>query len=310
MSPRIDVATARARLADGRLAPVYLLTGDDDVEKRGFVAAVVDSIDEGLRAFNVERFYGTDATLRRVLDAARTLPFGDGRRVVIVLQAEKLLQPTRVSEETRRDLEALAEYLAQPVPQTVLVLSVRSLDGRKSLSKVLRAAAVEIECAGLAGLGDVGRWIRQTLAASDLQADRSAVQLIVERAGNDVARLRAQVARVQLYCSDQQRVSRQDVLAVVASPIASDEWAVTRAIERGSAGEALTALALGLDSGAAPFMILGQLAWFVRTKYPPGKVADVIDAVFETDLALKSSVGDPRVLLERLIVRLCEGAVG
>jgi hypothetical protein len=30
-----------------------------------------------------------------------------------------------------------------------------------------------------------------------------------------------------------------------------------------------------------------------------------MDAVFRTDLALKSSGGDPRVLLERLVVELC-----
>ena len=35
------------------------------------------------------------------------------------------------------------------------------------------------------------------------------------------------------------------------------------------------------------------------------KVTDAITAVFQTDLALKSSAGDPRVLLERLVVELC-----
>ena len=33
---------------------------------------------------------------------------------------------------------------------------------------------------------------------------------------------------------------------------------------------------------------------------------DAIDTVYRTDLALKSSGGDPRVLLERLVVELCE----
>jgi DNA polymerase III delta subunit len=52
-------------------------------------------------------------------------------------------------------------------------------------------------------------------------------------------------------------------------------------------------------------MILGQLAWFVRSKMPPAGVAQALDAVFRADLALKTSRGDPRVLLERLIVELC-----
>jgi hypothetical protein len=38
---------------------------------------------------------------------------------------------------------------------------------------------------------------------------------------------------------------------------------------------------------------------------PPQRVRPAIDAVFRTDLALKSSGGDPRILLERLVVELC-----
>jgi DNA polymerase III delta subunit len=39
---------------------------------------------------------------------------------------------------------------------------------------------------------------------------------------------------------------------------------------------------------------------------PPARLRAAIEAVFRTDLALKSSGGDPKVLLERLVVELCE----
>jgi hypothetical protein len=35
-------------------------------------------------------------------------------------------------------------------------------------------------------------------------------------------------------------------------------------------------------------------------------VQTAIEAVFRTDLALKSSGGEPRILLERLVVELCD----
>jgi DNA polymerase III delta subunit len=57
-------------------------------------------------------------------------------------------------------------------------------------------------------------------------------------------------------------------------------------------------------------MVLGQLAWFVREKLAAAdarRVPAAIDAVFRTDLDLKSSGGDPQVLLERLVVELCGG---
>ena len=61
-----------------------------------------------------------------------------------------------------------------------------------------------------------------------------------------------------------------------------------------------------MDNGAVPYMILGQLAWFVRTKVPAPKVSAAVEAVFRTDLAIKTSAGDPRVLLGTdLVVEVC-----
>ena len=57
-------------------------------------------------------------------------------------------------------------------------------------------------------------------------------------------------------------------------------------------------------------MILGQLAWFVRDKLAnldPRRVPAAVDALFRTDLDMKSSGGDPRILLERLVVELSAG---
>lgn len=51
-------------------------------------------------------------------------------------------------------------------------------------------------------------------------------------------------------------------------------------------------------------MILGQIGWFVRTRLQPARVPAAVAAVFRTDLALKTSRGDARILLERLIVEL------
>ena len=65
---------------------------------------------------------------------------------------------------------------------------------------------------------------------------------------------------------------------------------------------------LALESGGVSYQILGQLAWFVRerlTTADPRRVPAAVEALFRTDLELKSSGGDPRVLLERLVVDLC-----
>jgi DNA polymerase III delta subunit len=42
-----------------------------------------------------------------------------------------------------------------------------------------------------------------------------------------------------------------------------------------------------------------------RGRFPARRVPAAVDALFRTDIAMKSSGGDPKVLLERLIVELC-----
>jgi DNA polymerase III delta subunit len=68
----------------------------------------------------------------------------------------------------------------------------------------------------------------------------------------------------------------------------------------------LRELALALADGKAPEMILGQLRWLVETQLDSSRIPTAVEALYRTDLDLKTSAGDPRVLLERLVVELCQ----
>ena len=68
-------------------------------------------VDEGLRAFNVERMYGGEMKVSDLVDAANTLPMMVPRRVVIVLEAEKLFIPKRESKAAEEELQRLEEFL-------------------------------------------------------------------------------------------------------------------------------------------------------------------------------------------------------
>lgn len=308
MPSRVSPATLRTHISSGTLAPIYVILGEDEFEKSTLATEFVESVDPELRPFNVDRFHGGDIAIEQVLDAVRTLPIGTPTRIVIVVHAERLLEPKRSSAAAERGLEAFEGYLESPIRETALVLVAARLDGRARLTRLLKKQAIEVECTGLDGIDDPARWVRAALSEAGFTVAPGAVRWLVDRAGGEVGRLRGDVERVRLYASGRREVTLEDVQAVGGAPVVGDDWAVTEAITRGQAGEALAALALSLESGAAPFMILGQLAWFVRSRLAPERVPTVIESVFETDLALKNSPGDPRVLLERLVVDLCGGA--
>jgi DNA polymerase-3 subunit delta len=301
----LSPAALRKQIASGDTGPLYVLVGDDDAEKSLVAAEFTDMVDEGLRAFNVDRFYGGDVKMDDVLDAANTLPMVAPRRVVVVLEAEKLLVPKRESEAAQEALERLEAFLKAPSPSATVVFVCGALDMRRRVVKLLIKEAQVVNTGSIDDAGSAELWVKTRAARDKVNLDAGAVRALVARAGLDIVRLRAGLERVALYAIGQPTVTAEDVRQVVpAGPQAQEDFGIANAIREGDVSGALRQLALSLDAGAVPFLLLGQLRW-VAEKLPPQRIQSGIDAVFRTDLALKSSGGDPRILLERLVVELC-----
>jgi DNA polymerase III subunit delta len=322
-------AAVRKQIQSGRADPLYLLVGEDEVEKSALAAEFDGLVDEGLRAFNVERIHAGDFTtgdklangVGSIVAAARTLPMMAPRRVVTVMQADMLLKPNRDSDAVTRALEELEALFRRPDPQTTLVLVSTPIDKRTRLWKALQQHATIVTCGVLEDLAAAEQWIRSRIREHGIEIDPPAARLLGELAGfalradprnshGDVGRLRGEVDRLLLYTLGQKKISLEDARAMAGPAALQDDWAMTKAIEGGQAGEALRQVALMLDSGAPAEKILGQLGWLVRSTFPaiaPDEVRPAVDALFRTDQDLKRSGGDPRVLLERLVVELCGG---
>ncbi len=302
----------RKQIAAGATDPIYLLLGEDEVEKSGLAHEFEELVDEGLRAFNVERVQAGDWTsgdrlssgVASLIAAARTLPMMAPRRVILVLRAEMLLAPKRESDAATRALEAFESLLERPEKETALVLVATTVDRRSRIYKLLARQATIVECGVLESVADAERWVRNRIAAAGAQLDPAGARLIANRAGTDVKRLRNDVDRLLLYALGQKTIGMDDVREIVGPAALQDDWAMANAIEGGDSAGALRQLALMLDAGAAPEQILGQLGWLVRTKFTRG-VSDAVESLFRTDRDLKSSGGEARVLLERLVVELC-----
>ena len=181
------------------------------------------------------------------------------------------------------------------------------LDERRRVVKRLRERADVVDCGTITDAADAERWVRARVAKEGVAMDSAAVRALVQRSGFGIAKLRAGLERVLLYALGQKMVSALDVReAVTAEPDAQVDFGIGKAIRRGDAASALRELGLALDGGTFPVMVLGQLR-ATAERLPSERLEAALDAVFRTDLALKSSGGDPRVLIERLTVELCDG---
>lgn len=304
--PQLTPAALRKQIASGDLGPLYMLVGEDEVEKSAVAAEFADTVDEGLRAFNVDRLYGGEVKVDDLIQAAATLPMMAPQRIVLILEAEKLLVPKRESKAADEEQERLEQFIEDPPPHAAVVFVCGALDLRRRAVKLLVKRALLVDCGTIGDDADAERWVKARAARVGAPLDPGAVRALVQRAGLDIVRLRAGLERLTLYAMGQSAITAEDVRqAIPAAPEAQADFGIANAISRNNPAEALHELHLALDAGAPPYFVLGQLR-SAAERLPVKRLRSGIEAVFRTDLALKSSGGEPRVLLERLVVELCE----
>lgn len=322
-------ADVRKQIASGDTAPLYLIEGDDVQSRHDLAVEFASVVDEGLRAFNVESFYANEASSQgardelatAILSAARTLPMMTPRRVLIVHEAERLLSPRKAKDEDaeppqapaggrpKRSLtpmESLEEYLETPEPLTTILFVAGALDENRRLVKLVRKHAVTVDCGTVGSPAEAERWIKARIEKDGLTIDSQAANLLVEFVGSSLGSLRAAVDKLVLFAAGQPSITPRHVREVVTPQSEPGEgFALGRAIWAGNARAALRELGAQLDHGLTPWLVLGQIRAAARSLEPDDRARRGLDAVLQTDLSIKSSEGEPRYLLERLVVELC-----
>ena len=339
--PLLSVEALRKQIKSGTFAPVYVIVGEDTRLVDGLVDGIEATIDPADRAFSVDRVYATEGggSPVDIVAAARTPSMIGGPRVVIVLRAERLFKPKRAAKKTETeesesdaadvgdasnaprgdsalDLAPIDDYLASPLDTTTLVFVAADVDLTRRTSKKLKELAQFVECHGLETKSAENRreatnTVRSTIQNEMMQMGRTlepaGLQLLIDRTGLDITQLRGAIERLLLYAGDTKTITVDDVREVVGEHAFVDDWAVINAIGDGDAARALRALAQRFERGDSPHGIVGQLRWWVSSRLAeaePDRVRPALEALLRTDLALKSSGGDDRVLLERLVVDL------
>ncbi len=324
-------AQVRTAIAAGTPAPIYLLESDDVPSRLELSAAFLALVEEGLEAFNTASFHGRDAAnagdrdtmLSALLSAARTLPMMAPRRVLFVHDAEALLAPKRGKDDEPAEATAgtgkrrarsttpaedFEAYVERPEPTTTLVLDVASLDRNRRITKLLLKHALVVDCGTLDTPADAARWIKARLDRDEMTMDGAAINALIEAAGLRLPRIRSAIETLVLYAAGEGAITTAHVREVVI-PVEEpgEDFALGKAIWNGNAAAALREVDAQFEAGAMAPMVLGQIRAAVIRLRPDSRARQALRTVLDTDLAIKSSQGEPRFVLERLVVEICGG---
>ena len=317
----------------GGARPIYAVSGDDAYLRDETLKAIArQALGPEADDLSVSRYSGDQATLHDVLDELRTLPFLARCRVVIVDGADPFVTAHR---------KELENYAEKPVASGVLVLSVKSWPGNTKLAKLVEKAGLAIDCK-TPDERELPGWLVQ-LARNRCKAklEDDAARLLVELVGPEVGLLASEVEKLSVYVGEKGLIRREDVARMVGAGRVEKIFGILDAATTGRAGEALDHLDHLLGSGEPPIKMLAGMTYSLQKLHHAGQLrrarVDLKEAcqragiypgavektgrqhahlgptrvdrlpglLLQADLDLKGdSTLPPRVLLERLLVRL------
>lgn len=221
------------------LKAAYLIVGDDlpkvELALKRLKARIGEQSGSDL---NIDEFDATVDSAVEVVNAANTMAFLGGMRLVLVQQAQAWL---------KADKEVIAAYLKAPAPDACLALVAEKIPPADALRASMKEHGEVLEYAAPKE-GQLPQWLVQE-AATRLEMDLGfqEARLIVQRCGDNQNILLRELEKLHLY-ADGRRVTADDI-RVLATPTVEasifdllDSLALGRGSAAFSAAEDLLAL--------------------------------------------------------------------
>lgn len=191
-------------LKAGQYAPIYFLHGEEPY----YIDLISDEIetnalDEAAKGFNQIVLYGKDVRINDILGNARRFPMMSNRQVVIVKEAQNILDLGKEEGDKQ-----LMQYLANPQPSTILVFchKHKTLDKRKVLFKAFEKHAVILTSSKLYD-NQVPDWIRGYIKDKGFSITDKGVFMLSEFIGNNLERLSNEIDKLLINLKEKVEIN-------------------------------------------------------------------------------------------------------
>ena len=322
-------------LRRGDLLPLYLFYGHEEFLIQEAVDLIIGAaVDPASRDFNFNTVYCKGAAGNEIVNLCQTMPFLSARRLVIAKEIEAL---------KATDLDDLLAYLQSPSPTTTLVMIAnQSRYEKKAVVSAVEAAGAVVRFYALLDR-DIPGWIENWCRQRGIAIQRDAAVYVWQTLGNDLQAINNELEKTVISVKERKNITYDDVKAVVGNFREYTSFDLADAVGKKNREEAFLVLSHLIQEGEAPVGLLGSIAWNfrrllqVRTMVDEGMGADeamkklrppvifhqassfkeqlrsyslaelekAFDVLLNADRTLKSSGMSGRLVLERMVLRLC-----
>jgi len=322
-------------LKQGKILPLYLFFGEEEFLIQEAVDLIISkAVDPGARDFNFNTVYCKGSSGNEIVNLAQTYPFMSERRLVIAKEIEAL---------KAADLEELISYLLSPSSSTCLIMIANQPRyDKKSVTAPVEAGGAVVRFYSIRDQ-DILPWIDNWARQRGLSIQRDAAQYVWQTLGNDLQAITNELQKATIYIKDRKNIIYDDVKAVVGDFREYTPFDLAAALGAKNREKAFLILSRLVQEGEAPVGLLGSIAWNFRRlmqvkaaefsgmgleegikrlrppvifhqaaafkaqvrSYSLAELEMAFEVLLNADKAMKSSGIGGRLVLERMIMRLC-----
>jgi DNA polymerase-3 subunit delta len=241
----------------GQLAPVYVISGDEPLQ----CGEAADTVRAAAKAAG----YAT----REVFEANSQFDWGAlaAEANALSLFAEQKIIDLRIptGKPGKEGGAALAEYAANPPPDTLLLITLPKLDKSQQNTKWFKALdrlGVTIQVWPIK-IGELPRWVGQRMRAAGLQPSPEVVQLLADRAEGNLLAAHQEIEKL-LLLNGPGPVDQEQFAAAVSDSARFDVFDLVDSALAGDAARSLRILSGLRAEGVAAPVVLWALARELR----------------------------------------------
>lgn len=252
------------KIASGKIAPIYLLTGlehhlfDETVDR---LKKAIEGVDDA----SVIRFDLEETVMEEVIEEADTLPFLQDHKLIIATNAVFLTGKERKKNDVEHNLTVLEAWLENPSPTAtvVFIAPYETLDGRKTIVKKMRKLATVIEARRLEG-NDLFVWIQNEAKKQGVDMTSSTAKTLVDRAGDNLVLLSAEIIKMASYLGGSGEITFETIETLVPRTPEMDVFTLTDSYVKGNVANSLSIYYDLLQNGEEPIMLTSLIAGHIR----------------------------------------------
>lgn len=254
-----------AKQVQSELGPVYIVLAEAAPLRDRGMKLVVDAALAQVQtpAFNHDRFRASDPGAENAFTAARTLP---------VMSPKRLVEVRDLSEGPTAFYEALVAYIADPSPDTVVVMSGTGFPkvekGGSNWSARVKGAIKKGAPVQLEALGDreiaPAAFATQVAKSVGKTLGRNEAKILVETLGGELGQIEQEVRKLAIFVGEADTIRADDIASATANLAEAVSWDLTAGLASRNRGLTLEALHRLQEGGDDPRKLLGLVSWQMR----------------------------------------------